>query len=221
MNSCDEIIFEFMKYGIEHIIFDLGGVLLNIDMAKISNGFAQVMHSNEAEVKRVKLELVPAYETGKIGTEEFLNGLYPNLKAGYGKQDIITIWNSIILDMPKERLEMLKALRRNYKVHLLSNINDLHAVCFEENFMKWFGTDPRIYFDQYFYSHQIGKRKPDTSTYAWVLEQLGTEPEKAVFIDDMPENIEGARNVGINAYQLMNQKNDIIHLIKELGFLAA
>lgn len=210
-----------MKYEIEHIIFDLGGVLLNIDLTKITKGFGEIMVHDEEGANKVKFDLVPAYETGKINTKEFLKGLSAYLKPGYSEQDIIHIWNSIILDMPTERLEMLKNLRKEYKVHLLSNINDLHADCFEQNFQKWFNEDPRNYFDRYFYSHKIGRRKPDVDTYAWVLDQLSSEPEKAVFIDDLPENIEGARNIGINAYQLKNQKTDIIGLMKELGFLAA
>ncbi len=210
-----------MKQEIEHIIFDLGGVLLNIDLGRISAGFGQIMHSDEVGRKKLRDEIVPAYETGKISTEQFLANLSPYLKPGFDKNDIIRIWNSIILDLPTERLMMLKELRKSYRIHLLSNINDLHASCFEDNFRKRFNEDPRSYFDQFFYSHQIGMRKPDVSTYIWVINQLRSEPEKTVFIDDMPENIEGARNAGINAYQLMNQKMDIIHLIKELGLLAA
>ncbi len=210
-----------MKYEIKHIIFDLGGVLLNIDLGRITTGFAEIMHRDDHAIQRVKLEIIPGYETGKISTDEFLELLSTYLKNGYTKADIIRIWNSIILDMPAERLKMLQELKKNYHVHLLSNINDLHANCFEESFRQWFNEDPRKYFDRFFYSHQIGRRKPDVSTYAWVLEQLSADPEKAIFIDDMPENIEGARNAGINAYQLMNHKTDVIHLIKELGLIAA
>lgn len=210
-----------MKHETEHIIFDLGGVLLNIDLGRISTGFSQIMYPDEEGARKVRNEIIPAYETGAISTDEFLDSLKPFLKSGYCGGDIIRVWNSIILDLPVERLKMLTELRKNYRVHLLSNINDLHANCFEENFRKWFGEDPRNYFDQFFYSHQIGMRKPDVTTYTWVINQLKSEPEKTIFIDDMPENIEGARNAGITAYQLMNQKNDIIHLIKELGLLAA
>lgn len=210
-----------MKFEIDHIIFDLGGVLLNIDLGRITTGFAEIMHPDTEGQKKVKYEIVPQYETGKISTQQFLNSLEPYLKQGYTCDDIIKVWNSIILDLPGERLMMLKALRKKYRVHLLSNINDLHANCFEENFKRWFNEDPRNYFDQFFYSHVIGKRKPEVDTYIWVLDQLGADPEKAVFIDDMPENIEGARNAGINAYHLLNHKTDVIHLIKELGLMAA
>ena len=210
-----------MKHEIEHIIFDLGGVLLNIDMGRISAGFDEMMHPNGEARKQVRDQIVPAYETGAISTSQFLASLNPYLKAGFGSEDIIRVWNSIILDMPVERLKMLTELRKNYRVHLLSNINDLHANCFEQNFRKWFAEDPRNYFDQFFYSHQIGMRKPDVSTYIWVINQLKSEPEKTIFIDDMPENIEGARDAGINAYQLMIQKTDIIQLVRELGLLAA
>jgi len=210
-----------MKFEIDHIIFDLGGVLLNIDLAKITTGFAQIMHASAEGQKKVKEEIIPSYETGKITTQEFLESLQPYLKPEYTLNDIVSIWNSIILDLPPERLLMLKELRKKYRVHLLSNINDLHANCFEENFKRWFNEDPRNYFDQFFYSHIIRKRKPDVETYTWVLDQLGADPEKAVFIDDMPENIEGARNAGINAYHLLNHKIDVIQLMKELKLMAA
>jgi glucose-1-phosphatase len=208
-----------MNNGVKHIIFDLGGVLLNIDLNRISAGFASIMNLNEEQVRRIKFDIVPAYEIGAIGTHEFLASLSAYLKPGYTDKDIISIWNSIIMDLPSERLNMLKELRLRYKVHLLSNINDLHADCFEENFRTAFKTDPRTYFDQYFYSHIIGRRKPDTGTYTWVLDQLQCEPEDVVFIDDMPENIEGARNTGIQAYQLMNQKMDIIQLMTDLNYI--
>lgn len=208
-----------MKRQIEHIIFDLGGVLLNIDMARISAGFDKIMNLNQEKIKKIKLEMMPAYETGKITTEDFLAGLSSSLKSGYTTKNIMDIWNSIILDMPAERLNMVQNLRKKYRVHLLSNINDMHATCFEDNFSKWFGDCPANYFDQIFYSHIIGQRKPDVSTYTWVLEKLSSDPANTLFIDDMPENIEGARNAGINASQLMNEKTDVIKLMKNLGFL--
>lgn len=210
-----------MKDEIKHIIFDLGGVLLNIDLGRITTGFKELMEMGEEDLKLIKENIIPRYETGRMTTEEFLNELKVFLKPGYSTQHIVEVWNSVILDLPAERLDMLVKLKSKYKVHLLSNINDLHANCFEDYFKTSFNQDPRIYFDKFFYSHEVGLRKPDSQTYMWVLEQLETDPDKAVFIDDMPENIEGARNVGINAYQLIGHRTDIINLIKELGLLAA
>lgn len=210
-----------MNTEITHIIFDLGGVLLNIDLGRIQTGFRNMMDADDEAFKFIKEEVIPLYETGAITTEEFLSKLSLYLKPGFTSDDIVKVWNSVILDMPVERLHMLVQLKTKYHIHLLSNINDLHAHCFELNFRTWFNEDPRVYFDKFFYSHEVGRRKPDSQTYLWVLEQLNSDPEKTLFIDDMPENIEGARNVGIRAYQLTSHRTDVIALVKELGLLAA
>jgi FMN phosphatase YigB (HAD superfamily) len=208
-----------MKNSTEHIIFDLGGVLLNIDLERIYTGFAEILTGDEGMVTWIRTELIPAYDTGQISTHEFLEKLSIYLKPGYSEDDIVKIWNSIILDFPAERLELLRKLKKSYQVHLLSNINDLHAHCFESRFQEWFNEDPRTYFDHFFYSHHIGRRKPDVTTYTWVIEQLESTPEKMVFIDDMPENIAGASAAGLQAYQLLNKETDVIQLIQTLGLL--
>ncbi len=208
-----------MNGEIEHIIFDLGGVLVNIDLTRITSGLGQIMHPNEEVGIHIRQKLVPDYETGRISTENFLTALEPNLKPGFGKEHIIKIWNSIFLDFPKERLEMLDELRKNYKVHLLSNINDMHADCFEQHFKNWFNEDPRKYFNQFFYSHQIGKRKPDLETFEWVAKEIDSNPDKILFIDDLEENVFGARNAGINAEHLKLNETDVISLVRKLGYL--
>jgi putative hydrolase of the HAD superfamily len=208
-----------MKNGIEHIIFDLGGGLLNIDLERISKGFEEIMRQDEAWLRRFKDELSPSYETGKISTREFLLDLSNNLREGFTEKNIISIWNSVVLDFPVERLQMLEELRKQYKVHLLSNINDLHARCFEEKFHSWFGKDPRTYFDQFFFSHEIGLRKPDLKTFTWALQQLKADGAKVVFIDDVAENIEGAKAAGMQAYQLIPRNGDLIGLIKKIDLI--
>ena len=208
-----------MKKEIEHIIFDLGGVLLNIDLARIVNGFEHIMHPNEEVGAYIRHNLVPDYETGRISTEEFLTYLESHLRPEYDRNEIVKVWNSIFLDFPKERLDMLNELRKNYQVHLLSNINDMHAERFENHFRNWFNEDPRKYFHQFFYSHQIGKRKPDVETFNWVVKEINSEAHKILFIDDLEENILGAKNAGINGEHLNLKETDVINLMRKLGYL--
>src|SRR5687768_9296597 len=101
-----------MKREVHHIIFDLGGVLLNIDLGRISKGFDKIFVSDEAARMRFNTQTLPDFETGKISTRQFMDSLKPYLKPGYDESDIIDTWNSIILDMPKDRLIMLGKLRR-------------------------------------------------------------------------------------------------------------
>jgi FMN phosphatase YigB (HAD superfamily) len=208
-----------MNKEVEHIIFDLGGVLLNIDMTRIVNGFGRILYPNEEAGVYVRQKLVPDYETGRISTNEFLAYLETHLKSEFDRNEVINVWNSIFLDFPKERLDMLDELKKNYQVHLLSNINDMHADQFETRFKNWFNEDPRKYFHKFFYSHQIGKRKPDVDTFVWVAREINSDPTKILFIDDLEENILGAKNAGLNAEHLDLTQTDVRSLMKKLGYL--
>lgn len=207
-----------MEKEIEHIIFDLGGVLVNIDLVGLTEGFNRLMYPNEANGRNIREKIIPAYEIGAISSNEFLDQLQVFLKTGFTRNQIAEVWNDIFLDFPKERLEMLTELRKRYKVHLLSNINEMHALGFEMNFRNWFNQDPKIYFDHFFYSHLIGKRKPDANTFRWAAKEIDSRPEKILFIDDLAENVEGARSIGIHAEHLKLDETDIISLMKKLGY---
>jgi glucose-1-phosphatase len=187
---------------IKNIIFDFGNVLFDLNLPNIEKGMRALFgeHYETAGLILRKNNIFQLYETGGISTEEFVDAIRMSAPPQPSHQEIIDVWNSIFLTMPKERFEMLLQLRHRYKVFMLSNINDLHAEWIDRYMEKEHHiTDfQNIYFDGVYYSHLIRLRKPDTDAYEYVLGDAEIKPEESVFIDDLPENIAGAERVGIN-----------------------
>ncbi len=195
--------------NIKAIIFDLGGVLLNIDFKKVSNAFKALgvdtfdeMYS-QSEVNMLFENL----EVGKINEEEFCNGINTHSGKSIIADNITTAWNSILLDFRTESLACLKNLKNRYKLFLLSNTNSIHLEAFNKIFEKSIGKGTfNSFFDKAYYSHEIGMRKPDASAYLYVLNENNLLPEETLFIDDTLKNIEGARAVGLQTIFLSDGK---------------
>ena len=192
--------------AIKNIIFDLGGVLLDIDYYKTSDAFKELEVKNfdnfytQANVN----ELFEALETGKISEEEFYATMQSYCAAGTTYNQLQTAWNAMLLSFRKGSLLFLPQLKEKYQLFLLSNTNSIHHTEFNKIFKREIGASS---FDDHFiksyYSHLINKRKPYPSTYQFVLEDAGIKPEETLFIDDSNKNIEGAKAIGIYTHLLL------------------
>ncbi len=181
------------------IIFDFGNILLPLDYPKCFAAFKKVLGIDFSTglPDNTKAHLF-RYEKGEINTESFLWHLQQfNPQAEI--RDIIAAWNTLLVPVPGYRFDMIASLRDKYNVVMLSNINDMH--------MNWIHSDLKKrldisdfreqYFDQVFYSHLIGYRKPDETCYAYVQAELGIENGKDIlFIDDLAINIDAAKKFG-------------------------
>jgi HAD superfamily hydrolase (TIGR01509 family) len=188
---------------IKNIIFDLGAVLLNLDMLRTEAAFAALigdrkMHT-EIQTQLFEKKLFSKFETNEVKEEEFIETLRLVCPHPVNEKQIRTAWSSMLLDFPVQRIEMLKKLKsEGYKLYLLSNINSIHLQDVYTNFYAEHGDiDFDALFDKPYYSHLIGRRKPDKETYQFVLEDAGLEAVNTLFIDDNADNISGAREVGL------------------------
>ncbi len=195
--------------NIKAIIFDLGGVLLNIDFKKVSDSFKVLgvdtfdeMYS-QSEVNMLFENL----EIGKISEDEFCNAINKHSGKSILSNDITTAWNSILLDFRMESLAYLKTLKNKYKLFLLSNTNTIHLQAFNKIFDKSIGQGTfNSFFDKAYYSHEIGLRKPDAAAYLYVLNENNLLPQETLFIDDTLKNIKGAEAVGFQTIFLSDGK---------------
>lgn len=190
---------------IRNIIFDLGGVLLNIDFKLTEQAFAELgvtnfssffnqFHSNDLFIK---------LETG-VGDASFYNDFRSATGLGLSDEQIRDAWNALLLDFRKESVKLLPQLRTKYKLYLLSNTNEIHLQEFYKRYTATFGhADFDELFDAAYYSHRIGHRKPNASAYQFVLEKHGLIAEQTLFIDDSINNIEAAQKLGIQTIHLM------------------
>jgi len=151
------------------------------------------------------------YETGKINTETFIWKIQKKCTDEVQGRDVMTAWNSMLLSIPKVRLEFLIKLRENFKVYLLSNINEMHADFADRYINKNHGMDDwqDQCFDKIYYSHIIHKRKPNKSVYNYVIEDSQIKPYESLFIDDLADNVKVAKLAGLHSVQ-HNPTDEII-----------
>ena len=203
---------------IKHIIFDLGGVLIDLDMPRCLESFRalgadpsvilQRDDSAGAENGRAKATLcdglvangaMDLYQTGDISTEDFVSGIQKFCRPGTTAEQVLEAWNDCLLSIPVYKLEFIKQLRaEGYKVHLLSNTNEAHWVHIAQ---KHFGGKAEEYFDHLFLSQEMHMSKPNDDIFLAVLDKLGAKGEECLFIDDAQANVEAAQVLGYNVYK--------------------
>ena len=198
------------------IIFDLGAVILNINYENTIDEFTKlgVKNAETFYSKKVQTELFNKIETGKISNNEFLRELQKETKNAKIKQVKIA-WNAMLLDLPKERLQLIKKLKDNHTIYLLSNTNSIHINAFKEELgnKKW--LEFCELFDKMYLSHEIGLRKPDAKIFEYILNEQKLKAEEVFFIDDSPQHIASAKKLGINCHHLLDNE-DITFLFPDI-----
>lgn len=195
--------------GIKHIIFDLGGVILNIDYQKPIEEFKKlgIKDVDSLYSKKSQTELFDRLETGKIDENEFVAQIQEIAGIPLSHTDIINAWNSILMDYPLRRLQILQQLQLHFNLFLLSNTNEIHEKAFNKLLQETCGFPSLgVFFDKVYLSHRVGLRKPDPAIFQLVLNENNLEPAETLFIDDSPQHIESAKALGI---QTIHMKDDM------------
>jgi glucose-1-phosphatase len=186
---------------IKNIIFDLGDVILNIDVPIASKSFADLSGREQSEILTIfkENELFRQFETGLMDEPTFRNYVreilnFPDLSD----EAIDTAWNSLLLDLPPERVELLKKLATRYRLFLLSNTSSIHITQVNKILKASTGVERlEDLFERVFLSYEMGLMKPDTRIYRDVLDKAGLKAEETLFLDDNADNIHGAAQLGI------------------------
>jgi putative hydrolase of the HAD superfamily len=183
----------------KNIIFDLGGVLLNIDINKTREAYKAMGLQNIEEYFRLghASSFFKDYEKGIISDNEFIDGIEKLTGGKNNKQKITGAWNAMLLDFPRERVNWLKELKNKYRLFLFSNTNALHLISFQQSFQNVYGFPMDDLFERAYYSHVVQVRKPDAAAYELVLNENRLLPAETVFIDDAIINVEAANKVSI------------------------
>ena len=193
---------------VKNILFDLGGVLLNLDVPKTSEAFKHLGITQIDSLFRIGFaaSFFKEYETGIISDEEFVERARQLANPGTTNEQIIAAWNVMLLDFPAERVEFLKKLKNKYRLFLFSNTNHIHLLHFHKDFREKYGFEMDDLFEKAWYSHLIKQRKPDVAAYEYVIKHSNMEAAETLFIDDAQANIEGARLAGLQAFHLTGGK---------------
>ncbi|MDE3143109.1 MAG: HAD family phosphatase [Bacteroidota bacterium] len=191
--------------NIKNIIFDLGGVFMNLDYRKMEQSFIDLGITNFSELftQHHSSPLFEDLETGKISNEEFYAGLRKIAQVNLSDSQIRDAWNAVLLDFPAERIDWLVEIKKKYNIYLFSNTNQIHYDAFMEIFKAQTGKhDFNQYFIKAYYSQELGLRKPYKESYQKIIDEQKLIPAETLFIDDTLKNIEGAKQVGLQTFHL-------------------
>lgn len=202
--------------NIKNIVFDLGGVLIDIDVSKTNDAFA-ALGINQFQQYYSLSEASPlfeALETGAIEPVTFYNSLRSITNTTIEDIQLQQAWNALLLNWRKKSVLHLQTLAEHFNLYLFSNTNSIHHDAFISYFTEQTGLAS---FDDLFtgvwYSFDRKIRKPYTSSFELLLQTEHLLPQETVFIDDTLINIEGAKKVGMHTHHLLNDE-----IIEDLRF---
>lgn len=204
-----------------NFLFDFGNVLIDLDIEGASERIRALMDPayQAASVEQAIIRTIEKFEVGAISTEVFLNAMLKYARRGVQALDVISAWNSMLVGIPPYRLSMLRKLKENHGVYLLSNTNSLHLEWVYRHLERELKVDnfDAGYFDGVFYSHLIGHRKPNRSCFEYVIRESPITPEKTLFIDDNAGNIAAAEKLGFQTH-LIDAGEEVAEFLKLGGY---
>lgn len=186
--------------NIKNIIFDLGGVIIDIDTQAIVNqmnkmGFTNVEKLHDPEFSAI----LERFEKGIVKASTFRKEVKNYLEINVTDALFDEIWNSMLYDIPQRRIDLVKQLKQNYHVFLLSNSNEIHYDMYVRDLQLRYGyREFDSLFDKAFFSFALHLAKPDLDIFRYVLDSENLKPEETLFIDDLEENRAAARKLGIH-----------------------
>lgn len=205
--------------GIKNIILDLGGVLINLDFQKLNDSLKRLGLEN-AFSKTEQIDLFDKLEEGEISEDFFLTEFKNLTTKKHSNKEIIDAWNSILLDLPMERIELLEDLGKKYRLFLFSNTNSMHIKEVYNILNRSYGIkNLNLYFEKIYLSHELGIRKPKVEGFKQITTSHELNLNETLFIDDSPQHVSGAKKAGLKAQLLDIEKEDINNLVKRLSLI--
>ena len=188
---------------IKNIVFDLGGVIVDLDIQASIQAFSKIMVRPVSTMEEAINSLRPlmhAMDVGEMSAETFISIMKSQCHPDVTDGEIVDAFNRIIR-LPYHRLQWLKELWKHYRVYLLSNIGDIH---WTETLRKSheLGVDFTSCFDETFLSYKLKLAKPDLRIYEKLIESTGIRPDETLYIDDLPDNIEAGQKMGLISKQI-------------------
>jgi HAD superfamily hydrolase (TIGR01509 family) len=203
--------------NISTLIFDFGGVLIDLDMNQSILNF-----------KKLGVENVENYlsnfgqsgffmqlEKGKISAEEFRSEIRKMATNTITDKEIDDAWNAFLVRIPSEKLDIVYELRKKFRVIMLSNTNAIHFPYAERTFFSYKNRGIDEYFDKCYRSYDMKMAKPDAEIFEAILSQEQVAANQCLLLDDGPKNIEQAQKLGFQTY-FVDPKEDLSFLLTNI-----
>ena len=209
-----------MSAKIKNIIFDLGGVVLDIDENIVYQELEELgINTTELAQSKEFSEIMSKFDTGIYTAPTFRK----KTKALLGlekmtDQKFDSIWNAMLLDIPRERIEAIEKIKKHYKIFLMSNSNEIHYDLYVRDLQLRFGYNEfDELFNKSYFSFAEHLEKPNPRFFELILDHEHLLPEETLFIDDTAENIKVAKSLGINTYHI--SREELVRNLFENGVL--
>ncbi len=191
-----------IRKEIKNLIFDFGGVLIDLDRGRCVEHFARLGLERAEEMLGLytKQDFFQQYEKGLIGSDAFRDEIRAKSGCPLTDAEIDDAWNSFLVGIPSYKLDTLLELRRHYRVCLLSNTNEIHWLWSCDNAFRYKGLGANDYFERIYLSYQMRMAKPDAGIFRRVLADAGMRAEETLLIDDSAENCRSAALLGLSTY---------------------
>ena len=191
--------------GIQNIIFDLGGVIINLDNKLTEKAFVDlgVKDFRKYFGHGFAASFFSDFEVGKISDQQFISDLKKMMEVDVSDQVIMDAWDALLLNFPQERIRLLDVLKRKYRLFLFSNTNALHLKKVQSIYRNEFGSGSmEDHFEKTYYSHLIHLRKPDAASFEYIIRENNLDPAATMFVDDAQVNVDGANAAGLKGFYL-------------------
>lgn len=209
-----------MAAKIKNIIFDLGGVILDIDKKLIYNELKNIGFTNNERLESPEVqELLDKFEKGIYSAPTFRDKMRACLDLPQVTDaNFDFVWNAVLLDIPKERIQAIENIKQHYNIFLMSNTNEIHYDMFVRDLQLRFGyREFDALFDKSYFSFAVHMTKPDPKFFEFVLDQHDMKPEETLFIDDSKTNIEAAQKLGLHIYNI--SRDELVRNLFSNGIL--
>ena len=188
---------------IQALMFDFGGVLVDLDLERCCRAFDELGINLRPYVGAYKQSgILSDFESGKIDTIGFFNAIRSTFNAPDLKDEaILAAWQLALLDVSENRLQMLLKAKQHYSLFLLSNTNPIHWAMACDHYFRYKGHNIHDFFDQTFLSFQLGVEKPAPLAFEKVDSQISFAPEEVLFFDDSHTNCAAAHSLGFQTVE--------------------
>jgi len=189
---------------LKNILFDLGGVILDLDVNGTLGAFLDMGFPKELLTypQNMYTDIFFRYETGQFSTSEFRDAIREYAGVKFTDSEFDNAWCRMLARVPNRRTRLLKSLSDHYDLFILSNTSELHIDRFSKMFRETAGFPLSDVFSKCFYSHETGLHKPDVEAFMHVLKEAGIRAEETLFLDDNIHNIKSAGSLGFNVIHI-------------------
>lgn len=187
---------------IKNVVFDLGGVLLDIDFSRSLEALKAIGCPSVSEVSTSSTfaQLFLDFEQGQIQESDFYNRMRQELQMNISDATLEEVWNKTLIGTVESKMKTLKELSNHYFVYLLSNTNSIHWRWIIDYYQQQYKCDFITLFQKVYLSHEVKLSKPSESIFKLVIQDAQLQPSETLFIDDKEENTAVADKLGFNTF---------------------